>query len=491
MGDENLLRRISKDAEIPENIAVTKKLQAMTREELLGLAGALSKDNLLLSSIISNLPAGICEAAYDDFFTLLYGNVLFFQLYGYTPEQLKIEHQNQIGRIILPEDLPEVKKAVKKAFDAGAGGFEVEHRIARRDGNVVWALIKGNFFRGPVNTTLHCVCVDITQRRQMEQELKINEERFRIALAQMDNTIFDYNIATRMMIHAYKSAEVYGLPKEMENVPDSLVENGTIHPGSVSVFLEMYRKIRGGAPHASCIVQTRLAAGRYVWRKITLTNIYDAQGSAVRAIGILEDIDEQKRREELLRNQIERDTLTGLYNKGATEEHIRGLMGTGAAQGEYDALFIIDIDDFKGVNDRYGHLYGDKVLAESARRIASLFYPEDIIGRIGGDEFAVFLKKIPGRETIRKKAERICKAFNGEFNYNGIIAAISCSVGTAAFPADGTTFETLYQKADIALYKAKLNGKNRFCAYREEMGPVMQWKPRSNTVIDKSDSLED
>lgn len=110
MGDENLLRRISKDAEIPENIAVTKKLQAMTREELLGLAGALSKDNLLLSSIISNLPAGICEAAYDDFFTLLYGNGLFFQLYGYTPEQLKIEHQNQIGRIILPEDLPGSKK---------------------------------------------------------------------------------------------------------------------------------------------------------------------------------------------------------------------------------------------------------------------------------------------------------------------------------------------------------------------------------------------
>lgn len=116
----------------------------------------------------------------------------------------------------------------------------------------------------------------------------------------------------------------------------------------------------------------------------------------------LEDIDEQKRREELLRNQIERDTLTGLYNKGATEEHIRGLMGTGAAQGEYDALFIIDIDDFKGVNDRYGHLYGDKILAESARRIASLFYPEDIIGRIGGDEFAVFLKKSPAGKPSEK-----------------------------------------------------------------------------------------
>lgn len=491
MGKENLLQGISKDIGALDNTDVAKDLKTMPRGKLEMLADTLSKDNLLLSAIISNLPAGICEAAYDGFFTLLYGNDLFFQLYGYTPEQLLAEHQNRIDKIILPEDLPVVQKSVQKAFDAGENGFEVEHRIVRRDGGVAWALIKGNFFRGPVNTTLHCVCVDITQRKRMEQELKINEERFRLALAQMDNTIFDYNIATRVMIHAYKSAEVYGLPKELENVPDSLVENGTIHPGSVPVFLEMYRKIRGGAPRASCVVQTRLAAGRYVWRKITLTNIYDAQGSAVRAIGILEDIDEQKRREELLRNQIERDTLTGLFNKGTTEERIRRLMRGGPPLTGCDALLIIDIDDFKGVNDRYGHLYGDKVLAESARRIASLFYPEDIIGRIGGDEFAVFLKQIPGRETIRKKAEHICRAFSEEFNYNGIIASISCSVGTAVFPDDGTIFEILYHKADIALYEAKHSGKNRCCPYHEEMGLEMQWKPRGNTMIDKPESSED
>lgn len=474
MGNDYLPRGVSQNAAYPKNWEVEKDLRAMPRGGLEKLAAALSKDNLLLSSIISNLPAGICEAAYDDYFTLLYGNGLFFELYGYTPEQLREEHQNRIERIILPEDLPGVRKAVDKAFHAGEHSFEVEHRIVRRDGAVVWALIKGSFFRGPENTTLHCVCVEITKRKQIEQELKINEERFRIALEQMDNTIFDYNIATRLMIHAYKSAEVYGLPKQLENVPDSLVENGTIHPGSAPVFLEMYQKICGGAPSASCVVQTRLAKGRYVWRKITLTTIYDAQGRAVRAIGILEDIDEQKRREELLRDQVERDTLTGLYNKGATEQRIRKLMDRNPPRAEYDALFIIDIDDFKGVNDRYGHLYGDKVLAESARRIASLFYPEDIIGRIGGDEFAVFLKQVPGRETIRKKAEHICRVFSGEFDYGGIIAALSCSVGTAAFPADGNTFEELYQKADIALYEAKHSGKNRYCAYREEMGENMR-----------------
>ena len=157
-----------------------------------------------------------------------------------------------------------------------------------------WALVEGNFLCVDGLDIADCIVVDITDRKEIEEELRINEERFRLALAQTDNTIFDYNIETRVMIHAYRSAEMYGIPNHMENVPDSLVENRTIHPDTVEPFLEMYRKIREGAHSASCVVRTRLVKGRYLWRKITLTNIYDDEGKAVRAIGILEDVEEQK-----------------------------------------------------------------------------------------------------------------------------------------------------------------------------------------------------
>lgn len=466
-----------------------EKIENEPRQGLENLALGLMEDNRMLSSIISNLPCGVCEVAFDKHFTLLYGNESFFLLYGRTPEQMREELQNRLEGTVFPEDLPRVRQTVDKAHNTGKDSFEAEHRIVRRDGSLIWGLIRGSFFDGNGGKTMHCVIVDITQRKQMEQELRINEERFRIALEQMDNTIFDYNIRTRVMNHAYKSAEVYGLTKEMENVPESLVENGTIHPDSVPGYLEMYRKICAGAPGASSVVQTRLTTGRYVWRKITMTNIFDCDGKAVRAIGILEDIDEQKRREELLRNQMERDTLTGLFNKGATEAHIQTYLSQAPAD-EYNALLIIDIDDFKSVNDRYGHLYGDRVLAESARRISALFYADDIIGRIGGDEFAVFIKRMRDAASVWKKAAEVCGAFAEEFNFNGIITSVSCSVGTAAAPTDGKTFEELYQKSDIALYEAKRSGKNRCSTYRASMGAGVYRKPYSSTQIDPPENIQ-
>lgn len=487
MKDEFCNSMEKKDAEFPKKALADSTLDQIKnepRKTLEHLALGLLEDNRALSSIISNLPCGICEVAFDEHFTLLYGNESFFRLYGCTPEQMREEYGNCLDRAIFAEDLPDVRRAVEEAYKTGKDGFEAEHRIVRRDGSLIWGLTRGSFFDGSSGKTMHCVLVEITQRKQMEQELKINEERFRIALEQMDNTIFDYNIATRVMNHAYKSAEIYGLPKEMENVPDSLVESGTIHPDSIPAFLEMYRKIREGASGASSLVQTRLTSGRYVWRKITMTSIFDSDGKAVRAIGILEDIDEQKRREELLRDQIERDTLTGLYNKGATEAHIKTYL-SGAPKEERNALLIIDIDNFKSINDLYGHLYGDKVLAQCARRISALFYADDIIGRIGGDEFAVFIKQMPDADSISKKAERVCKAFVEEFNFNGIITRISCSVGTAASPEDGRTFEQLYQKSDIALYDAKRSGKNRCSAYQASMGTAALY---SITKIDPPES---
>lgn len=486
MNNEHCSGLGDKNAEFPKTPCaggIEEKIKNEPRPMLEELALGLIEDNRVLSSILSNLPGGICEVAPDQHFTLFYGNESFFHLYGYTPEQMRKELGNRLDRTIFPEDLPGVRRIVEEADRLGKDGFEAEHRIMRRDGSLIWGLIRGNFFNGSGGRTMHCVIVEITQRKQMEQELKIKEERFRIALEQTDNSIFDYNIATHAMSHAYKSAEVYGLTKEMQNVPDSLVENGTIHPDCVPAFLEMYRKIRTGAPKASSVVQTRLVTGRYVWRKITMTNIFDRDGKAVRAVGILEDIDEQKRREELLRNQIERDTLTGLFNKGATEAHIHTQLSQAPA-GTCSALLIIDIDDFKAVNDRYGHLYGDRVLTECARRISALFCADDIIGRIGGDEFAVFVDRTHGSDSVSKKAEEICGAFAGEFDFNGIITKISCSVGSAASPDDGCTFEELYQKSDIALYEAKRSGKNRCSAYHASMGAVVDNKPHSGTRID-------
>ncbi len=434
-----------------------------------------------MDGMLSHIPVGICKIQINKDLKLLDGNREFYELYGYTPQQMARELNNKIVRTILPDDLPGVRASLKEALESGQV-FETEHRMVRRDGQTAWILVRGNFTREDRKDILFCVAIDVSGRKKIEEELRINEERFRIALAQMDNTIFDYDIKTRVMIHAYKSASMYGFDNRMENVPDALVEGKTIHPDSAAVFLEMYAKIRKGEPTASCEVRTRLAEGKYLWRRITMTNIYDSDGNAVHAVGILEDIDAQKRREEELRTQSERDPLTGLYNRRATERYAKKVLKEARGKGS-GAMYVIDIDAFKGVNDKYGHVFGDSVLSEAARRMTAVFGDHDVIGRIGGDEFAVFVRDVKEPGRLAGFAQAMCAAFQKDFEHNGIIAKVTCSVGAASFPKDGKTFDELYQKADIALYEAKRLGKDRACVYDSDMGSGMEWSFRSNTTM--------
>ena len=416
--------------------------------------------------LVTQIPVGICKFLLDKFFTILYGNEHLCSLMGYTHGQLREELGNHVALTFPPEERDSVIHQILSAHQSGEKGFRVEHHMIRRGGSSIWVLVSGSFTLPGGEPAAHAVVVDITEQKETEERLRINEARFLLALAQTDSTVFDYDIKTKVMIHGDKSAGRYGLAHETQNVPDCLVANKTVHPDSAEAFLDMYRQIREGNPTASCIIRARTTDQRYIWQRITMTSIYDNSGKAVRAVGILEDIDRQTRREARLLEQSQRDPLTGLYNKVVTENRIRSLL---REENPCGALLILDLDTFKDVNDKHGHQFGDEVLIESSRRLADLFRPSDIVGRIGGDEFFVYLDGPCGREAILRKANEVRTAFTSPFSHKGITLPVTCSVGVALCPTDGTSFETLYQKADAALYEAKRSGKNQICLYAEGM----------------------
>lgn len=486
---ENVLEDNARESKRAEKSAIEWPLGredvnegTLTAGKAVGYAGQLAE-------ITENIPGGVCVVALDEVLTLLYANRFFYKIYGYSPEQFWEKLDGKVAKTIWPPDLPRVRRTIEEALAGGKECFESEHRILHQDGTVQWSLVRGAFSKMEQEQWAYCITVDITERKSMEEALRVNEERFRIALAQTDSTIFDYDIREKRMLHGDKSAEKYGLTKWTENVPESLVKDGFVHPDSAGVFLEMYRKICAGAPNASCTIQARLVTGEYAWQRVSMTNVYDGEGNALRAVGFLEDIDVQKRREEALRERSERDALTGLYNKGTTEMRISEHLESGVCG--VNALFIVDIDEFKIVNDRHGHLFGDRTLAESARRISKLFHAEDIIGRIGGDEFIVFMKGVQDPAIVERRAGEICRAFSYAFESGCDIAKVSCSIGIAGSPRDGRTFDMLYQKADIALYAAKKRGKNCYCLFTPDMEIDAGWIPYSSSIIDGQGMGED
>ena len=118
---------------------------------------------------------------------------------------------------------------------------------------------------------------------------------------------------------------------------------------------------------------------------------------------------------------------------------------------------MIDLDNFKLVNDNFGHVRGDEVLTETAQKLASMLRSGDVVGRIGGDEFMVCLKCVPDRNVIEKRAKSICEKLVTEISPD---VTISGSLGIAMYPDDGVIFEELYQNSDTAVYKAKDLGRN-------------------------------
>lgn len=171
-----------------------------------------------------------------------------------------------------------------------------------------------------------------------------------------------------------------------------------------------------------------------------------------------------------LQDKAETDLLTDLLNKIATEKKIKEYLENEGKE-KRSIMFVLDIDNFKKINDTMGHAFGDEVLSTLGRRIKSEFRINDIVGRTGGDEFVVFLKDLKDEDTMKREAERVATFFKNFKVGEYVKYSATASIGAAIFPNDAKDFEALYKAADQALYKAKRRGKNQLAFYEDHDMP--------------------
>lgn len=200
----------------------------------------------------------------------------------------------------------------------------------------------------------------------------------------------------------------------------------------------------------------------YYWMRITARLVWLESDRSLHMLTYRQNIDAEKRRERKLQDLAETDEMTGLLTKTATSRRIDELLE--AHPGEPFAYFILDIDNFKQANDQFGHPFGDSVICAFASALQAHFREEDVLGRIGGDEFVVFVPG-PSKIWVEKKAWSLCQALCVTHTYSGMSWDISTSIGIALAPEHGTDAATLYKNADIALYVTKERRKNGFTLY--------------------------
>ncbi len=175
---------------------------------------------------------------------------------------------------------------------------------------------------------------------------------------------------------------------------------------------------------------------------------------------LIQDIEERKRNENKLRLEAEKDPLTQLYNKVTTRSLIEECLENNSSSQH--ALMVIDIDNFKTINDTRGHTIGDQILLAFTAELNKNFRETDIVGRAGGDEFVVLMKNVQSVAMICDKLQRLTSSFKKYGIDNGFPGRLSTSIGVALYNKDGKNYEELFKKADAALYEAKRNGKDQY-----------------------------
>lgn len=204
-------------------------------------------------------------------------------------------------------------------------------------------------------------------------------------------------------------------------------------------------------------------AGTPKWVSCVVYGLYSDDHAG--AISVITDIDDRKRLELALKQQAERDGLTGLYNSATIRSKVNEILSQQHTLHGQQIFILIDLDNYKLVNDTFGHSFGDQVLIDVAAILNARFRSDDLVGRLGGDEFLIFLRNVNSLDGVSAAIEGLCQSIRRTYRDGDKEVTISASIGISSAPDDGTTFEELYKKSDLALYQIKNTGKNGFKRY--------------------------
>lgn len=236
-----------------------------------------------------------------------------------------------------------------------------------------------------------------------------------------------------------------------------------IHPEDKKVFRQSVSEyLNRKTDRFNLEVRLRCMSSSYKWFLLRGYAAWNKLGNPVNLMTIQMDVDEIKKKMEQLENLALYDRLTGLPNRNLLYDRIHTAMVNSSRNHLMAGLLFIDIDDFKSINDKYGHKFGDLVLKKTAKRLKSCVRKIDTVSRIYGDEFIIVLPLLSGPEGIEKFTIRIRKLFEKRMRIQKMTIAVSCSIGTSIYPRDGNTIDDLLETADASMYKRKNMYKNLY-----------------------------
>ena len=436
----------------------------------------LEIENKNLQNLLTNINGISWE--YDlksDTFTYVSSNTT--EILGYTFQEWKgLESWKMM---IHEEDREEAIKHC--AFETKQGkNHTIEYRMLKSDGSIIWVLdivtVSKDKEGNPI--ILYGFILDITQYKNIQIQLQKSQKYLQNIIDSVHDPIMvikeDYTIEVMNDI-IKKQIKTLGLENKKDVKCYEIFHNrstpcdGEDHPCPLKEVLQTKEMTKVVHNHKDTLDNNHFV-------EIAATPYLDDDGNCIGIIEATRDITEYlelaehlKEKSHLLEYQAQHDVLTGLANRTLFADRVNQSIKKNKRSGKQFAIFFIDLDHFKEINDSLGHAVGDEVLIEASNRIASAIREEDTLARLGGDEFSILIDNIDTVQDVLHIAQKIITLFHTPLSIGEHNLYPSCSIGISIYPDDGTVGEDLLKYADNAMYKAKSEGRDNFQFYKQEM----------------------
>jgi diguanylate cyclase (GGDEF)-like protein/PAS domain S-box-containing protein len=436
-----------------------------------------------LDSFMNAIPGIFFRTSHEEGFPMRYISRGCEQLTGYTSNEMINNPLYGFNNITHAEDLPKVLANLQKVRNT-PDSYVLEYRILTKQGQEKWVWEKGHSTFDEQGNFLGVegFITDISELKRIEEALRISEAKYRSIFENSLDGIFQTTPDGHYLSANLALAKIYGYesPTELMESLTDIEHQLYIVPYRRSEFVRLLQDNDFVSNFQSQIYRKD---GKIIWISENARAVRNRQRELLYYEGTVEDISDYKQAKEELQWKAFYDTLTGLPNRAMFMEHLGKILQEAKHYHQSFALFFLDLDRFKLVNDSLGHLVGDQLLMAIAERLKNCLRDQDLIARLGGDEFIILLPNIESLEQATQVADRIKKSFRSPFQLkqNQVFAGVSIGILFIDEKIDEPlTAEDLMRDADTALYQAKNVSKGSYQIFNPTMHQkavdLLQWE---------------
>jgi len=410
-----------------------------------------------------HMATGVIQIFLDANWPILYGNEHFYCAIGYDKEEF-LSRYGGLKNIILPEDRAHATRLVEDILSEKQNSFEIGIQTKSAETKYIKLFVsKAEDYDVEEYPLYNVIVMDVTENRALQKSLEMEQERYRI-IAEISNEMnYEYDIETDTIYFARRFKQASANEGVIPNFSRFCKEQGRMHPDDEYIAEEVLTDF-DDCQSIYNEVRIRIGGKDYEWYGLYHTVVRDINGEAKKIVGRLCNIHKQKQHVDSLIKLSQTDPMTKLLNKKVMEYSIRDYLQN-CDENQINAMVVVDVDNFKTVNDTKGHLFGDAVLIQIAKCLHKVADDCDLVGRMGGDEFMLFYPNIMNEMDATQKANLVCQKVNEMSQKHHWEGIVSVSVGMITQVGNSMKYEDMYKKADVALYESKHLGKNRMTIY--------------------------